>query len=157
MAVASNITDFLDNAQVEYEVISHEAAFTAQEVAAKTHISGKELAKAVILKADGKFIMAVLAAPDAVDVKKLASACGAKNVTLATEDEFKGLFPGSEPGAEPPLGRLYDIPVHVDLHLALDAEITFNAGTHTDVIRMRFGDFERVTAPMVEDISKDVG
>lgn len=156
MAVASNITEFLDDAKVVYEVISHEAAFTAQEVASKTHIPGNELAKTVILKADGEFVMAVLAAPDAVDMKKLARACGAKKVTLAGEDEFKGLFPGSEPGAEPPLGRLYDIPMHVDLHLALDDEIAFNASTHTDVIRMLYSDYERITAPMVEDISKDV-
>lgn len=157
MAIAGNITGFLDDAQVAYDVICHEAAFTAQEVAAKTHIRGKELAKAVILKADGKFVMAVVAAPDVVDLDKLARVCGATKVTLAGEEEFKGLFPDSQPGAEPPLGRLYDIPVFVDLHLALDDEIAFNAGTHTDVIRMHYSDYERVTAPAVEDISKDVG
>lgn len=157
MAVDKTITDFLKRAKAKYEIISHEPAFTAQEVAAKTHIRGRDLAKAVILKAGGKLAMAVLPAPASVDFRKFAEACGAKRATLAKEEDFVGRFPGCDAGAEPPLGKLYDMPVYVDGALARDEEIAFNAGTHTDVIRMKYADYEKVASAKVADISAEVG
>ncbi len=156
MSIDKRITDYLDSQGVDYQIQSHEAAFTAQEVAAKAHIRGAELAKAVVLKRDDQLVLAVLPAPRPVSLDKFADVTGARTVALAHEDDFVAKFPGSESGAEPPLGELYDIVVYVDKRLAEDDEIAFNAGTHTDVIRMKYADYERITRPNVVDIAAGV-
>ena len=99
------LKDFLDAEKVKYIMISHSQAFTAQETAASAHISGKELAKTVMVKIDGKMAMAVLPASYRVDFELLKKAAGAKEAELATEDEFKGMFPGCDVGAMPPFGN----------------------------------------------------
>ncbi|MGA2192837.1 MAG: YbaK/EbsC family protein, partial [Nitrospirota bacterium] len=63
------------------------------------------------------------------------------------EDEFKNLFPDCEPGAMPPFGNLYGIPVYVDRSLAEDKNIVFNAGTYYEAVRMSYSDFERLVRP----------
>ncbi len=101
------LREFLDQNSVKYVSISHSPAYTAQEIAASAHIPGQELAKTVMVKLDGKMAMAVLPASFKVDLDHLGSATGADAVELATEEEFKGLFPGCEPGAMPPFGNLW--------------------------------------------------
>jgi Ala-tRNA(Pro) deacylase len=140
---------FLDDNQVRYVTVRHSPAFTAQEVAASAHISGYEMAKTVVLKVDGALAIAVLPAPLHVDIGHLKEITGAGSVELATESEFKALFPDCELGAMPPFGRLYGMETYVAARLAEDEYIAFNAGTHTELIRMRFRDFERLMAPRV--------
>jgi Ala-tRNA(Pro) deacylase len=139
---------FLDESQIPYTVMTHTTAYTAQGAAATMQISGKELAKSVILRAGEEMILAVLPAPNHVRLDKLAAEVG-KSVWLATEQEFSSLFPDCEPGAMPPFGSLYNLPVYVDESLAADEEIVFNAGTHRDAIRMRYEDFVRLAKPKV--------
>ena len=145
----AKLKKFLDDNQVRYLTIQHSPAFTIQEVAAQMHIHGWELAKTTILKADGKFVMAVLPAPCRVDLERMRSLAGAGSVALATEAEFRSLFPECELGAMPPCGNLYGLPVYVDGRLREDKSIVFNAGTHTEAIRMDYGDFERLVEPTV--------
>jgi len=149
MPILTKLREFLDSQKVPYEVLSHRQAFTAQEVAAAQHVSGLELAKVVLLRCGREFIMAVLPAPYLVDLDRAAAALGKPNLALATEPEFKGLFPQCEPGAMPPFGNLYDLPVYVDQTLSRDAEIVFNAGTHTQTVKMKYADFARVVRPKV--------
>lgn len=138
---------FLDDQNIKYVAISHSKAYTAQQVAASIHLPGKELAKTVMVKIDGKMAMAVLPASYHVDFNLLKAATGAKKVELASEAEFKGYFPECEIGAMPPFGNLYDMPVYVAESLAEDENIAFNAGTHTEVIRLAYKDFERTVKP----------
>ena len=105
------LKEFLDSHNIKYVVISHSVAYTAQGVAALTHISGRELAKAVIVNIDGSLAMALLPASLHIDLSQLRSAASANNVALASEDEFKERFPDCETGAMPPFGNLYDMPV----------------------------------------------
>ena len=140
---------FLDEHEVRYVTVRHSPAFTAQEVAASAHISGYEMAKTVMIKVNGKVAMAVLPAPLHVDLRHLRELTGADAVELATESEFKSLFPECELGAMPPFGRLYGMETYVAQRLAEDEYIAFNAGTHTELIRMRFRDFERLAEPKV--------
>ena len=147
------LKDFLDSNKVKYVTCSHSQAFTAQEVAASAHIPGKQLAKTVMVTLDGTMAMAVLPATDHVDLRALKKAAKVKKVELATEREFKDLFPDCEIGAMPPFGNLYDLKVYVATNLTDDEEIAFNAGSHTELIRMAYGDFEKLVAPQVVDLS----
>jgi Ala-tRNA(Pro) deacylase len=145
----SSLMEFLDSHNVRYVVISHSPAYTAQGVAGLTHISGKELAKTVIVNLDGKLVMAVVPAMFHVDLASLKRITRAKTVVLAAEEEFKDRFPECETGAMPPFGNLYGIPVFADESLARDKEIAFNAGTHRELIRMSWEDFEKLVEPKV--------
>jgi Ala-tRNA(Pro) deacylase len=149
----SKITAFLDGHEVKYVVISHSKAFTAQGIAAVSHISGKFLAKTVIVKLDGALAMAVLPASYQVDLVALKKAVGVRDAELASEREFKQHFPDCETGAMPPFGNLYGIPVYVDESLTEDHEIAFNAGSHHELIRMTYIDFDRLVRPEVMSFS----
>ena len=147
------LREFLDQNSVKYVSISHSPAYTAQEIAASAHVPGQELAKTVMVKLDGDMAMAVHPASFKVDLDQLPAAAGADAVELATEDEFKGLFPGCEPGAMPPFGNLWNMPVYACETLADDVEIAFNAGSHTELVRLRFDDFARLVSPKVTRFS----
>lgn len=144
--------EFLDSHYVKYITISHSPAFTAQEIAASAHIPGGELAKTVMVKIDGEIAMAVLPASLKVDFDCLREVAGAEDVELASENEFAELFPECEIGAMPPFGNLYDMPVYVADPLADDAEIAFNAGNHSELIRIAYQDYERLVRPKVAKI-----
>ncbi len=148
MAVKA-LKELLDKHHVKYVIITHSLAYTAQEVAASAHIPGKELAKTTIVKVDGKLAMAVLPASAMVHVKRLKEAIGARDVELAEEAEFRDAFPGCETGAMPPFGNLYGMDVYVEESLAEDEEIAFNAGTHTELVRMAYKDFANLVKPKV--------
>ncbi len=143
------LKSFLDREGVKYVTIRHSPAFTAQEIAASAHIPGKQVAKTVMIKRDGGLAMAVLPAPDKIEFMLLKGALGTDDVELATEDEFKRMFPECEVGAMPPFGNLYDMDVFVDARLAEDEQIAFNAGTHTELIQMSYSDFARLVEPVV--------
>jgi Ala-tRNA(Pro) deacylase len=144
---------FLDENHIKYVSLSHSPAFTAQEIAASAHVPGRELAKTVIVKLDEKMAMAVLPASYFVDLERLAEVAGVQQAELATEQEFKSLFPGCEPGAMPPFGNLYDMPVFASASLEEDNEIAFNAGSHTELLRLAYLDFKRLVEPRVASFS----
>jgi Ala-tRNA(Pro) deacylase len=146
----NRLREFLDSHNVQYVVISHSVAYTAQGIAALTHISGKELAKTVIVKLDGSLVMTVLPASMQVDLLRLKTVTGAMNAAIASEQEFQEKFPDCQTGAMPPFGNLYDIPVFADESLTHDKEIAFNAGTHLELIRMAWDDFQNLVKPRME-------
>jgi Ala-tRNA(Pro) deacylase len=143
------LTDFLDAHHVKYVTIRHSRAYTALETAQSAHVAGKELAKTVIVKVDGRLAMVVLAAPEHIDFAALKRATGAGKIELASEGEFKCLFPDCEVGAMPPFGILYGIEVFVSSTLAADAQIAFNAGSHSELIQLAYGDFARLVNPTI--------
>jgi Ala-tRNA(Pro) deacylase len=141
------IRKFLDTNKIKYAVIEHSPAYTAQEIAAIAHISGKELAKAVMIKINGEMAMAVLPASYKISFEQLKEALETDKVRLAYEQEFVDTFPDCEVGAMPPFGNLYGMDVYVAESLAEDEEISFNACSHTELIKMRFTDFEKLVKP----------
>ncbi|MEA3432513.1 MAG: YbaK/EbsC family protein [candidate division WOR-3 bacterium] len=147
------LKDFLDSNKVKYVTIKHSPAYTAPEIAGSAHIPGKELAKTVIIKVDGKMAMAVLPASQRVNFDLLKKITGASKIELASEQEFKDLFPECDVGAMPPFGNLYGMEVFVDESLSEDEEIVFNAGSHTELIRLTYKDFERLVKPKMGKIS----
>lgn len=141
-----NVKDFLDSHKVKYVLMTHSPAFTSQEVAAAAHVSGKEMAKVVVVKADGKFAMVVVPANDHVNFSKLKEVMGVL-VDLASESEFKDMFSGCEVGAMPPFGNLYDMPVYVSNRLEHMDHIVFNAGSHSELMQIKFKDFAQLVKP----------
>jgi Ala-tRNA(Pro) deacylase len=143
------LREFLDSNRVKYVIITHSPAYTAREIAASTHIPGREIAKTVIVKIDGRLAMAVLPASELVDLDLLADAAFARRVELAEEEEFGHRFPDCQLGAMPPFGNLYGMDVYVAESLTEDEEIAFNAGSHTELVRMAYPDYARLVKPRI--------
>ena len=147
------LKEFLDTNNVKYITVSHSRAFTAQETATSAHIVRKELAKTVMVKIDGKMAMAVLPASCNVDLELLKNVTNSSTIELADEKEFQDLFPDCEVGAMPPFGNLYQMEVFAAESLSEDEEFAFNAGTHRELIKMSYKDFERLAKPKVAKFS----
>lgn len=143
------LKDFLDTNQIQYVVITHSRAVPAQQVAESAHISGQKLAKSVIAKLDGKMAMIVLPASIKVDLDHLKDFTGVNKVEMASETEFNGLFPECELGAMPPFGNLFGLDVYIDNNLTKEHEIAFNAGSHSECIKLAYNDFARLVNPKI--------
>ncbi|NQT61885.1 MAG: YbaK/EbsC family protein [Candidatus Marinimicrobia bacterium] len=150
---SQKLKNYLDDNGTMYITLKHSPAYTAQQIAAASHISGKELAKTVIVKLDGHIAMAVLPASSQINMKLLKNAAGAERIELAIEQEFVNLFPECEVGAMPPFGNLYKMAVYLASSLAEDTEITFNAGTHSELIKMLYKDYEKLVNPVVVEFT----
>ena len=153
MPFVGRLKSYLDKNGVDYHVFYHQRVYTAQEVAAAQHVSGKELAKVVMAKVNNELAMMVLPASFMVDMDKLNILFSGKMVKLAREEEFQGLFPDCEIGAMPPFGNLYDLEVYVDTALAEQPHIVFQAGSHVVTIRMAYQDFANLVQPTVVDFA----
>ena len=143
------LKEYLDANRVKYVSIIHSKAYTAQEVAASAHVSGKIMAKTVIVELDGKLAMAVLPANRKIVLQDLREITGSEQVKFASEEQFKQRFPDCETGAMPPFGKLYGMEVYVADALSQNEEIAFNAGSHIEVIKLAYADFERLAEPRV--------
>jgi len=143
------LREYLDSHSVRYFVVSHSPAYTAQEIAAAAHVPGRELAKTVMVKIRGRIVMVVLPASRQIDFVLLQKLAGIEDIVLADEEEFSDLFPECEPGAMPPFGNLYGMEVYVSEELEEDDEIAFNAGAHTELLRLPYRDFRRLVSPVV--------
>jgi Ala-tRNA(Pro) deacylase len=148
------LKDFLDKNDIQYILISHSRAYTAAAIGAITHIPGKVIAKTVMVKLDGKLAMVVVPGSRHVNMAALKTTLGVNLALLVTEPEFAEAFPDCEVGAMPPFGSLYGLSVYVDETLTRDEEIAFNAGSHRELMRMRYEDFERLENPTVIDVVK---
>ena len=147
MPICERLKTYLEDNHVPYDVISHTRAFTAQGIAASAHISGKKLIKCVMVSGDGKHTLVATTANQRVNLEKLRNALGLWEAHVEKEEEFMDIFEDCEPGAMPPFGNLYGIQMVVDEKVYEDDEIAFNAGDHSSLVRMSFGDFERLVRP----------
>lgn len=148
MAVATRLKELFEEKKVEYELLDHAPAFTAQEEAAATHVPGRNWAKTVVLLVDGDPVLAVLPATRRLDLDAFARAAGAKEVELADEEAFRRLYPDCEPGAMPPFGHLYDQTTFVDESLREDEYIAFHAGDHKTAIKLPYAVYEELEEPV---------
>ena len=142
---------FLDNQGVRYVTVRHSLAYTAPEVAASAHVSGRDFAKTVIVMIEDQMAMVALPANRQLVLSELCELLDTSHVRLATEAEYRDVFPDCEVGAMPPFGHLYGLMTYVTANLADEPEIAFNGGTHTEVIKMAYEDYERLVKPMVLD------
>jgi Ala-tRNA(Pro) deacylase len=152
MEIPKRLIDCLDGNKVSYEVLHHPEAVTAQRIAQAEHVKGRHHAKVVMVKSGDQHFMMVLPADHQIDLEKVEKAIG-KAVSLDNEQEFKTLFSDCAIGAMPPFGNLYDLPTYVDQSLAEQDYIVFEAGTHTDAIKMNYRDYEEIVKPKVNDLA----
>jgi Ala-tRNA(Pro) deacylase len=136
---------------MDFEVLAHPDTFDAQHMAESLHISGRHVAKTVLLRADRGFayIVAILPATKRVDLQQLSAAFGGSHLEFATEAEIAEHCPDCEFGVLPPFGSQYDIRTIVDAELAKDDWIVFEGPTHHEAIRIAMADFLRVEQPLV--------
>lgn len=153
MDCKTRLEKYLRENGVPYSLHHHPPAFTAQAVAESEHVSGRAVAKVVIVFRDDNMTMLALPASLRVNLAKATEALGARQVRLAHEEEFQAAFPDCAVGAMPPFGNLYDLGTYVDKSLAGPGEIVFNAGTHEDTIHMQYADFERLVRPKVAEFA----
>lgn len=146
---STKLKSWLDENQIKYFTIRHSKAYTSQEIAASVHVSGKSFAKSVVVKIDGRMALFVLPASFKIDFSMLDKVFRKENLTLANEAEFKSVFPDCEVGSMPPFGNLYGLEVFVAKALSEDEEICFNACNHTEIIKMKYKDFEKLVKPKI--------
>ena len=149
MPILRRLKELFDEAKVSYEVYNHPLAYTAQEIAARQHFSGKEMAKVVMIEVDDRLIMGVIPGSQKINLNTVKASLGVKQARLATEDEFISRFPECEVGAMPPFGHLFGLPVFVDPALEKDDVIYFNAGNHVQTVRLKYSDFAQLVRPQV--------
>lgn len=155
MPLPERLRKFLDSRRAEFTLTTHPKAFTAREVAAAEHLPAKEVAKTVVIFGDGAYHMIVVPASKLVDLHEARPVLGLAQARLATEDELARLFPDCELGAMPPLGPLYGFTVYLDNTLAGQDTITFNAGTHREVLHMQTAEFRRLAAPHIVSLARE--
>jgi Ala-tRNA(Pro) deacylase len=152
MGIATSIVELLKRERIPYTWFRHKLSYTAQEEAAVSHIRGHSWAKVVVcILDDERPVQAVLPAHYIVDLERLRLLAGATTLRLAREEELARLYPDLEVGAMPPFGAVYGHGVYVERCLVGEPEMVFNAGTHTDAIRMHYGDFAELAKPVVGD------
>ena len=155
MPILPKLQELLDLSGAAYTHTVHPQAYTAREVAHVEHLPPQEIAKVVIVVADGEYKMAVLPASRLVDFPEVRTVLGSPAARLATEDELSRLFPDCELGAMPPFGNLYHLRVMLDSSLLADERIAFNAGTHRDVVHMRLEDYCRLVRPEIVHLTRE--
>ena len=146
---SKKLIHYLKQNHVPFRIKKHPRAFSALTTAEAAHISGKHLAKTVILRVEGELRMFVMSAGELIDMEAMRDIFGTDDIRLAHEEEFEGVFSDCEPGGMPPFGNLYGLPVYVSPRLAGDSEIVFNAGDHSRLVGMNFLDYDRLVHPCI--------
>jgi Ala-tRNA(Pro) deacylase len=152
MKMPKRLIDCLDENEISYEILRHPETVTAQRIAQAEHVKGRHHAKVVMVKSRGQHLMIVLPAEHLIDLEKLRKVVS-QDVSLENEGEFESIFPDCTVGAMPPFGNLYGVPTYVDKSLAEEDYIVFEAGTHTEAIKVSYRDYEKIVKPRVEDLA----
>ena len=153
MSIAEKIKEFLEKERISFQVLEHHLVYTASEMAEAMHLPGHQVVKSVIVNGDGKWMLCVLPSTHKIDFEKLKKAFSLKEASLANEGKVASLFPGCDVGAMPPFGQMAGLQVYVDKDLQENETIAFNAGTHTDMLKVKFKDYLQITKPFLGDFS----
>lgn len=148
------LKSYLDNNHVSYKTVDHPVAYSARETSHVCNVSENALAKTVMVFVGNKLAMVVLPANENINFKSLREALHENDVSLATERDFSPTFKDCELGAMPPFGNLYDMEVYVAKDLANNKEIAFNAGTHTEIIKLAWRDYEKLVRPHLINVAE---
>ena len=150
----AELRELLTREGAPFEVIRHREVYTAQERAATCHLPGRWLAKVVIVRDGDGYAMAVLPATAQLDLSELRRRTHRYELAVATEDEFKGLFPDCETGTMPPFGRIFGLPVYLDRAFAAGDEMVCESGTHREEVSMPMGEYIRVERPAIAPLAR---
>lgn len=145
MTIAARVRDYLDERGIDYEILEHERTMSSSRTAQVGHIPGERLAKAVLLKSEVGYAMAVLPASCHLRLGEVQD-CLECPVGLATEAEVGRLFADCDFGAIPPVGPAYGMETIVDDSLAAQPDIYFEGGDHQSLIHVNAAAFQRLMA-----------
>jgi Ala-tRNA(Pro) deacylase len=151
-----NVQQFLQNEHVPFDVLPHRSTHTAKSLAKSLDVPGDNVAKSVLLKVDGEFILGVLPASHSVSIPLLKECMAANHVELATEDELAEVFLDCDRGVAPPFGKSYGLRTIVDESLTLDEHIVFDGNSHKEAIYLRYHDYAKIEQPQVETFTCDI-
>ena len=153
--IVSSICLLLDEHGADYTYMEHEAGVTSEEMAAiRKDFSLSEGAKALILMTDPGFIQVVVPGDARFNNSKVRKVVHTKDIRFATSEELAALTDGILPGAVPPFGNLFNVPVYADEKLFANERIVFNCGERTASIAMKSDDYKKVVRPIIVDISE---
>jgi len=144
-----NLTQYLKQNRVAFELHKHRPTFTAQQMAAVEHIPGMNVAKPVVVKADGEYYMCVLPACYKIDLELLRRQLGAEEIRLVEENDLANIFPDCELGAEPPFGMMFGLTTILEQSLESKHFIVCQTGKHDESVRLTMKDFQRLEKPKV--------
>jgi Ala-tRNA(Pro) deacylase len=142
MSIAPTLARYLDQT-VAYDVVLHEPTLSAMRTAAACHIPGDCIAKAVVLRSDGGYLLAVLPASHRLNLPELRAQFG-NQIDMASESEIDGLFQDCAHGAVPPVGECYGLDVVVDESIDCQPEIYFEGGDHMTLVHMTQSQFAQL-------------
>ena len=141
MAISNTLKRYLDQSGIAYETVEHPFSTSSQKTAEVAHVSGKRLAKGVLLYDGLGYLLAVLPSPLHVDINELNEMLN-RDFDLVDEEEIAQLFPDCDAGAIPPIGGAFKLEVVLDIHLCDEPDIYFEAGDHVDLVRVGGTDFQ---------------
>ena len=145
MGISITLREYLDDNSVAYETLNHAKTSTSLNTAEAAHLTGREMAKAVIVKRRKGYLMAIIPASRQVDLSHLGHWLN-QTIALASETEIAELFPDCELGAVPALGAPYGIKSVIDEKLSGLENIYFEAGDHETLIHLSGNEYDRLTA-----------
>ena len=143
MVMSITLEEFLSQHNATYDLIPHPHTGSSMETAEEAHVPGIQLAKAVVIRDDGHYLMVVVPSVEHVDLTLLRQQFG-HAVVMASEAELADLFPDCETGAVPPLGSAWGVDTYVDESLLAESEVYFEAGDHESVVRVSGDQFEQL-------------
>jgi Ala-tRNA(Pro) deacylase len=146
--VFDRLTALLDRHHVDYAVLRHAPVRTSEEAAAVRGTPLASGAKALICKADGRFVLFVMPADRRLDSREVRRKLGLRGLRFATREEV-GTLTTLEPGAIPPFGQLFELPTYCDDRVRTQPRINFNAGDHGISVSLAASDYLAIERPML--------
>jgi Ala-tRNA(Pro) deacylase len=144
----------LEEQHIGFEKHVHPPTYTAQRLADIEHISGYMVAKPVVVRTGKSFAICVLPAPMQIDLDRVGRLLDDPDVRLASESEMAEAFPDCELGAEPPVGSMFGMKTVMDESLRDDEFLLMQAGSHTEAIKARREDWEKMCNPIIGRIGR---
>ncbi|MBT8137990.1 MAG: YbaK/EbsC family protein [Gammaproteobacteria bacterium] len=145
MTIPARVLDYVEEKKVDCTVVPHPRSESSLETAHSAHISGEQLAKAVLLTASDSYVLAVLPASHELQISRAEDYFGT-DLKLAPESDLPQAFDDCTPGAVPALGGAYGIKTIVDKMLTMRSDVYFEAGDHEDLIRVSSKGFRELMA-----------
>ena len=149
------IVDFLQSRGIGFETLLHRPAFSATRRARNMRVTGREVAKTVLVKCGDEFVLAVLPATSRIDLARLGSCARGRSDAGPARDrrrdpvDLPRLRAGDPPAVRPALWA-QDGGRH-GTDRGRPGRLTGN--TRHEGLRMQFRDYETLEEPIRADFA----
>jgi Ala-tRNA(Pro) deacylase len=157
MTMPTKLVEFLETHHLKYETIAHSETQTSLATVNWINCDAAQLAKIIVCEIDNyRTSLFLLPAAEVMDLKELKKNINAKKINILPETKLEEIFNDCEIGAQPTYGSLYNLPTFLPEHSDKNKDIYFNAGTHTDVLRVPYSEFDDVEQPYITNFSRPI-